>query len=415
MDDEGNITREHGMENYVSMEEEILSEYLVTAKKKKIWNIEIQILLKFMEVCDQNHLKYFVAHGTLLGAVRHKGFIPWDDDIDVNMPRADYERLKQIAPNAFLPPYFFQVFESDPDNFVGHGKLRIDTATGIDLQNIGQKNCNNGLFIDIFPMDGIIEDETLRKEQSVKVEQYRGLLLAKLYGEKYRYFVKYDQETWKKYCTLSKFYSAKYLNDKFEEWCSKYSCTEGIEREGIISFKTDYECCYWYKEDYENIVYLDFEKIKVPAPQNYRHCLEIKWKNYMDFPPKQSRGYKHNDVIMEPDIPYEKYDAGRFEIDFESLKKKKIILFGAGNVARDYLGYAGTEYPAERILDNNPKRWGDSLLGVKICGPEILNSADLKDAVVIVTSTFFKEIETQLQEMGWGCYYIYLEGRIYNI
>ena len=99
------------------MESEEICGYFVTEQQKKIWNIEINILVEFMRVCNKNNLKFFVAHGTLLGAVRHKGFIPWDDDIDVNMPRKDFDKLVKISKKEFEQPFFFQVVSNDKNSF----------------------------------------------------------------------------------------------------------------------------------------------------------------------------------------------------------------------------------------------------------------------------------------------------------
>ena len=78
-------------------EEEIRSGYTVSSEMKKIWAVELDLLNEFSKVCQKHQLKWFVHAGTLLGAIRHKGFIPWDDDIDVVMPRADYEKLCELA------------------------------------------------------------------------------------------------------------------------------------------------------------------------------------------------------------------------------------------------------------------------------------------------------------------------------
>lgn len=90
-------------------EEEIRDGYLVTERVKKIWYTEINLLIAFDRMCKEYNLKYSVCYGTLLGAIRHKGFIPWDDDIDVFMMRDDYNRMLKIAPNYFKEPYFFRM------------------------------------------------------------------------------------------------------------------------------------------------------------------------------------------------------------------------------------------------------------------------------------------------------------------
>ena len=96
---------------------------------KRVWQVELDLLEQLLDVCRQHDLRIWVDGGTMLGAVRHKGFIPWDDDIDVCMPRPDYDRLIALGGSAFSEPYFLQSAYSEDDYFRGHAQLRrSDTA-----------------------------------------------------------------------------------------------------------------------------------------------------------------------------------------------------------------------------------------------------------------------------------------------
>ena len=90
------------------LDEEVRNGYTVTSKAKRAWAVQIDLLIKLDEVCKKYGLRYFADSGTLLGAARDHGFIPWDDDIDVTMLRADYEKLKEVADKEFEYPYFYQ-------------------------------------------------------------------------------------------------------------------------------------------------------------------------------------------------------------------------------------------------------------------------------------------------------------------
>jgi len=121
--------------------------------------LELQLLDKFIEVCDKYNLQWFADSGTLLGAVRHKGFIPWDDDIDVIMPRKDYNKLLLVAKDEFTSPYFFQTPETD-NVWCLHPRLRLDNTTFIlNWEQNGHQH--KGIFIDIFVLDVIPEDKTI--------------------------------------------------------------------------------------------------------------------------------------------------------------------------------------------------------------------------------------------------------------
>lgn len=400
------------IKQYISMESEEICGYFVTAQQKKIWNIEINILVEFMRVCDKNNLKFFVAHGTLLGAVRHKGFIPWDDDIDVNMPRKDFDKLVKISKKEFEKPYFFQVVSNDKNSFSGIGKLRISTATGMDIQDIGA-NTNNGLFIDIFPMDGIIENEKKRKKQSQKVEKYRGLLSAKIYGKKLEYYHHYEKKEWERLTQKASLYSKNYLIYKFNKWCKKYTNSK-TEKEGIISFITDYECCYWYKEDYEELIMLDFETIKVPAPKNYQRCLKIKWGDYMKLPEDNVKGKKHCDVIMDPDVPFAEYNIKKFILEKIDVSKKNVI-YGAGKLAEDFFLQYKDKIKIEEVYDSNIGKVGKNFFEIQVKSGRELILSENKDTNIIIASMAFKNIEDVLRDKGFEKLYIYLPGRKYKI
>ena len=131
--------------------EETICDFLVTQERKKIWAITLDLLFKFDEVCHRHNLKYFMAFGSLLGAIRHNGFIPWDDDIDVVMPRADYEMLKLLN-REFEAPYFLQYPGEDGGYFFSFAKLRNSNTSGISWA-FRDETFNQGMFLDIFPID----------------------------------------------------------------------------------------------------------------------------------------------------------------------------------------------------------------------------------------------------------------------
>ena len=123
-------------------------------------SVEIkEILLKmlgwFHNFCEENNLRYFAVGGTLLGAVRHKGFIPWDDDVDVGMPRADFEKLEKLIGNKENGRYYFETPSSDRKGYYyAYGKL-FDTTTTL-VENLRDK-LPMGVYIDVFPFDGVGE------------------------------------------------------------------------------------------------------------------------------------------------------------------------------------------------------------------------------------------------------------------
>lgn len=116
--------------------------------------LELGMLKEFDRVCRENQIQYTIFGGTLLGAVRHQGYIPWDDDADIAMLRQDYEKFKKIASQMDQDICYFQDHTTDPEYRWGYGKLR---RTGTKYVRIGQEHlkCKTGVFVDVFPMDDI--------------------------------------------------------------------------------------------------------------------------------------------------------------------------------------------------------------------------------------------------------------------
>ena len=103
------------------LEPEVICDFYVDEQRKKIWAIEIDLLKEIDRVCKKYNLRYFLMWGSLIGAVRHKGFIPWDDDLDIAMPRKDYEILMSHYDD-FVSPYFLQTPFTDDGYFYAHAK-----------------------------------------------------------------------------------------------------------------------------------------------------------------------------------------------------------------------------------------------------------------------------------------------------
>ena len=163
----------------------------VTNSKKinlSMKEVLLDLMLEFDKVCKQYDLKYVLDSGTLLGAIRHNGFIPWDDDVDVAMLPEDYEKLMEIGPSAFKGKYFFQNEFTDPGSLRYHCQLRNSNTTGFLKGDYARRvKFNSGIFIDIFPLSILPNDTASRQKVFNKCSQ----LLDQRNHEAYKKFYEY--------------------------------------------------------------------------------------------------------------------------------------------------------------------------------------------------------------------------------
>ena len=274
---------------------------VVDEKLKKVWAIELDLLARLMEVCKEHQLKGWVAYGTLLGAVRHKGFIPWDDDIDVWMPREDYEKLLQLPREAFGEPYFLQTSENDDDYYCSFARLRNRNTTVISVSK--NNHCCNGIYLDIFPLDPIYQRVFIQKMKGARIRLMNFLAQTAAYRS--------DSSTIKKVIrpVLSLLhYSSKKTYRKIDS-LAQICHSPSKEKFGVVVYSYfPFVIDHFYIHDFDDTVYLDCEFLKVPAPAGYERVLTCRYGNYMELPPVESRSKWHS-FSFEPDQPYSTYFA----------------------------------------------------------------------------------------------------------
>lgn len=127
--------------------------------------VMLEILVEIHRICVENDINYWLEAGTLLGAIRHKGFIPWDDDCDVSMPRKDYERFLQIAQEKLPETMFLQTKETDKEYPLPWAKIRKNGTLLIETGETGEEKYHHGIFVDIFPYDYYESAEVIKKLQ----------------------------------------------------------------------------------------------------------------------------------------------------------------------------------------------------------------------------------------------------------
>ena len=290
----------------MDLTEEIRCDYLVTQKRKGIWKSQIEMLKLLLNVCDKHNIQIFAVAGTMLGAVRHKGYIPWDDDIDMAMRRQDFEKLIEVGSSEFKYPYFLQTAINDNDYYSPLVRLRDSRTTAI-IRNGSHDDwgraCNNGIYIDIFPLDGLTESNLKRKIQFFQVRFLNMIMRERVYEEKGRFLSSFKHSLLN---TLISEKSLKRIYKRYNNVCSRYSYL--TEKVALIQGSVYNKAYYWYFEDISDVVFTEFEDVMIPIPKGFERCLRIQYGDYMKLPPIEKRGAHHlENVIFDPFLDYKSY------------------------------------------------------------------------------------------------------------
>lgn len=156
---------------------------------QKINAVQLEIFKEFVKVCEKLNLKYYMAHGSLLGTMRYRGFFPFDDDIDLLMPRKDYDRLLKEGQTLLHEKYFIQSCKTEKEYPLAFAKVR-DSETAFIQPVMGNFNVNQGIYIDIFPLDFFPENTVTQKFLNFKNKVYTTRINARMAYEEMQPFYK---------------------------------------------------------------------------------------------------------------------------------------------------------------------------------------------------------------------------------
>jgi len=264
---------------------------------RELQQLELEILLVVDEFCKKHNITYYLGEGTLLGAMRHGGFIPWDDDVDILMPREDYDRFIKLAQKDFPVGYNLDSFETNPKHWVLGAKIQITRKTKFTQEKMRDVAMYNGPYIDIFPLDYCPK----RYSKSQKTQMRTVRLLRRILFIKSGYSMVMKRKP-HRYAMrlLSKFIKTKTLFKWVNRQMRKFNNGPKKYMVNLCSYyplsKEVFPTSFFGK-----MRFVPFEGHMLPVPSEAEYMLKtIYGKNYMKLPPKKVRkGRAHNFSIDE--------------------------------------------------------------------------------------------------------------------
>lgn len=262
---------------------------------QEIHRLQVNMIKQLHEVCIANGIRYTVLCGSLLGAVRHKGFIPWDDDMDIALLRDDYEKLLQVLKEKPITGCFLQDHTTDPHHCQPYAKLLKEDTVYIERMQKESKG-RNGIFIDIFPLD-------LIEAPGKKTVEFRRIVSRFItFAVWHKEGCHMERKGFKKginviaavLSVLPKRFLLKIQRclvvRPHPEWLYAASMFSSNYHTGKLYFKTT---------DFDNLIQLPFEDTVVNAPENWEENLTRLYKNYMQLPPEDKRNSGHDVIRVE--------------------------------------------------------------------------------------------------------------------
>lgn len=269
---------------------------------------QMDLLAELDRLCKKFEIPYFLTAGTLIGAVRHNGFIPWDDDLDVGLLRRYCNRLEVACALDLDPAYYLHSWQSDPNSPNCFYKLKIK-GTHYPEQIAAKSNMDDGIFIDIFPFDNAPDEPRLRKRHHRK-----RVLLQKMLMLRARYDLGGNSKGKRFVYALMRpvafMRSLDSWRQSFLKLQNKYNhlkTEEAVNLCGAYSYHRESQS----KAVLRNLTTHDFEGIPCSIPADYDTFLRRQYGNYMQLPPEEQRVGRHNIVGL---------DFGDYKIRYKTQK-----------------------------------------------------------------------------------------------
>lgn len=277
------------------LNEETRCDFPVDSTRKKIWAIQLDLARELNRVCEKLNIKFYLHAGSLLGAVRHHGFIPWDDDFDVAMLREDYETLLKNN-TLFEHPYFLQTPHTDLNYAFSFARIVNDNTTYCS-EMFSHQGYHAGICIDIFPIDywDSVKGEKVYEEVKRLILENSTFMRMKNPN--------LDEDNRKRVASWSGMDPVR-VYDRIQVLASQFSKEKADSLANGVSTVWKYGKDIYPVNVFDKQINVPFEGWKLPIPSGSHGILSALYGDYMTYPPLEKRGVWHSNAIINPDLPF---------------------------------------------------------------------------------------------------------------
>lgn len=250
----------------------------------KLRKAQVKIALEIKRICEKNDIQYFLDAGSMLGAVRHGGFIPWDDDIDIGMTASEYQRFLEVAPRELGEEFFIDNYLVNKECGLVYTKVRLKNT--VYIENKGNALAqHNEIFVDVFPYFYISDNLVIRKINAFILAFLSQSILSKSgykvwKGDKWYKRIKFIPSD-----IVGKIVSKEYLFLIINKIYSAYDNTDNM----CVHAGSAYNYWFFPKEMFDDYVEIGFEGYTFNIPSKYDLYLSTAYGNYMEIPPIEKR------------------------------------------------------------------------------------------------------------------------------
>lgn len=276
---------------------------------KEHQEVLIELLTEFDRVCRDNDIKYMLFAGSALGAVRHQGFIPWDDDLDIALLRDEYDKLINLPDDKWNSEFYMQK-EYSPNWSMHFSKLRKNNTTCLEKYHPKNPQTHQGIYIDIFPIDNASDNSIIRRLQFLSSKMVQA-----------RSFWHRGYETTSIIKKAVMLVSCVLPLKLFHKVVTLRKNNDSIKVHSFFAGSTNYQKGVFKRKWFAETVEVPFNNLMVPVSAHYHELLSMQYGDYMEIPPEEDRKCKVHAILVDTEHNYTEYEHYRDNMTFDVLTK----------------------------------------------------------------------------------------------